>query len=80
MNGIVKRTPAIVTVDLPGHPGSRFTGEVVFVSPEISAVNGRFRVWAEVDNPQGLLKPGLRANLEITPTAAERAQLREAQP
>jgi RND family efflux transporter MFP subunit len=69
MKGIVAGAAATVTVDLPEIRDNQFAGEVVFVSPEISAVNGRFRVWADVDNRQGLLKPGLRATLAITPVA-----------
>lgn len=35
-----------------------FEGKIVFVSPEVEPVNGKFRVWAEVENRDGLLRPG----------------------
>jgi multidrug efflux pump subunit AcrA (membrane-fusion protein) len=40
-------------------------GEIVFVSPEINPVSGQVRVWAEVDNLQGYLKPGMRATMTV---------------
>jgi RND family efflux transporter MFP subunit len=35
-----------------------FEGKIVFVNPEVEPVNGKFRVWAEVENRDGLLRPG----------------------
>lgn len=34
------------------------TGRVVFVSPEIDPINRQVRLWAELDNRDGLLRPG----------------------
>jgi len=45
--------------------GRQFTGKVVFVNPEVNPVNGLMRIWAEVENPQGELKPGLRGTMSI---------------
>jgi multidrug efflux pump subunit AcrA (membrane-fusion protein) len=42
----------------------------VFVSPEVDPVNGQVRVLAEVDNPDGVLRPGLRATMTIGPRPA----------
>jgi RND family efflux transporter MFP subunit len=42
-----------------------FSGKIVFVSPEIDPVNGQVRVWAEVENPAGRLRPGIRAKMTI---------------
>ncbi|MCA9139388.1 MAG: HlyD family efflux transporter periplasmic adaptor subunit [Planctomycetales bacterium] len=42
-----------------------FTGQIVFVSPEIDPVNGQVRVSAEVANPSGVLRPGLRVKMSI---------------
>jgi multidrug efflux pump subunit AcrA (membrane-fusion protein) len=52
-------------VDLPEKGASTFKGKVVFVSPEINPVNGQARVWAEIDNASGLLRPGLRPQMKI---------------
>lgn len=54
-----------VTVSPLDHPQSRFAGKLEFVSPEVDPVNGQVRVWAVVDNPEGLLRPGFRASMVI---------------
>jgi multidrug efflux pump subunit AcrA (membrane-fusion protein) len=41
----------------------RFTGQVVFVHPEVDPVNGQIRVWAEIVNRDALLFPGDRGLL-----------------
>jgi len=40
-------------------------GTVVFVSPEVDTVNGQVRVWVDLDNRRGKLKPGMRGSLKI---------------
>ena len=57
---------------LDDKPGPSFDGEIVFVSPEIDPVNGQVRVWADVENPKGKLRPGLRARMTIRPADAQR--------
>ncbi len=57
--------PVTISVDLPNKGATTFKGKVVFVSPEINAVNGQARVWAEIDNSSGLLNPGLRPQMKI---------------
>lgn len=44
-------------------------GRVVFVSPEIDPVNSQVRVWAEVENPELLLSPGMPAEMVIDPSS-----------
>jgi macrolide-specific efflux system membrane fusion protein len=65
-----------IAVDLPVKGETSFSGKVVFVSPEINPVNGQTRVWAEIDNKDGLLRPGLRPRMTIhlPPAAEETAQ------
>ena len=41
------------------------TGKVTFVSPEVDPVNHQVRVWAEVDNTELVLRPGLAAEMTI---------------
>jgi len=41
---------------------------------EINPVNQQVRVWAEVENRQMLLRPGLRGNLTIHPEPAQTAK------
>lgn len=40
-------------------------GRVVFVSPDVNPVNSQVRVFIEVDNPDGVLRPGLRVQARI---------------
>jgi multidrug efflux pump subunit AcrA (membrane-fusion protein) len=40
-------------------------GTVLFVSPEVDPINGQVRVWAEVDNREGRLRPGQPARMVI---------------
>lgn len=40
-------------------------GVVTFISPEVEPVNQQVRIWAEFDNPSGLIRPGLIASMEI---------------
>lgn len=42
-----------------------FPATVTFVSPEVDPVNGQVRVLAEVENPEGLLRPGLRMQMTL---------------
>jgi RND family efflux transporter MFP subunit len=62
---------ATLKVDLPGHPGAEFPGTLTFVSPEVNPVNGQIRVWAEIENRDLLLRPGLQATLTIEPGTAQ---------
>ena len=54
-----------VTAAIPGHGDMHFDGKVVFVSPEINAVNGQVRFWAEVENRDGWLRPGMVARMTV---------------
>lgn len=56
--------PVTLTVEQEGKP-IKFTGKVVFVSPEIDPVNGQVRVWAEIDNKELKLRPGLHGSMTI---------------
>jgi multidrug efflux pump subunit AcrA (membrane-fusion protein) len=40
-------------------------GRITFVSPDVDPINQEVRVWAEFDNPEGMLLPGLRASIRI---------------
>jgi len=61
----IKGHAVTLTVDLPGRPQSIFHGTLVFVSPEIDPVNGQVRVWAEIENKELKLRPGLRARMSV---------------
>ena len=63
---IKKGQAATFTVVLPNGQSASFKGTVTFISPEIHPVNGLSRVWAEVENPEFILRPGLRGELKIS--------------
>ncbi len=70
VSGDMQGRKATLTVDIDGHP-MEFTGTVTFVSPEVDPVNGQVRIWAEVENPQFKLRPGLHGSMIISPAASE---------
>ena len=41
------------------------SGTVVFVSPELNAVDGSIRIWCDIKTPKHSLKPGMRGELVI---------------
>lgn len=66
--------PATLIVLLDGRQPVEFPGRIVFVSPEINLVNNQVDVWAEIENRDLLLRPGLKGDLHIhaaEPTTAE---------
>ena len=56
---------ATLSVDLGQSQPVRFAGRIRFASPEIDPVNGQFRFWAEIENPELLLRPGQQGTLTI---------------
>jgi macrolide-specific efflux system membrane fusion protein len=70
VTGDLKGRKAILRVEIDGKP-AEFTGTVTFVSPEIDPVNGQVRVWAEIDNPDLKLRPGLHGSLVIVEPVAQ---------
>lgn len=61
--------PVTLTVDLGQRQPTQFAGKIRFASPEIDPVNGQFRFWAEIENPELLLRPGQQGMLTIDLTA-----------
>jgi len=50
-----------------GDKTSQVTGKLRFVSPEMEPVTRQVRVWAEIPNKGGALRPGQQGALEIQP-------------
>jgi RND family efflux transporter MFP subunit len=67
VGGDLAGRPVSLIVDLPGAPKSEFPGKIAFISPEVNPVNGQFRVWAEIENRDQLLRPGLQGSMVIMP-------------
>jgi macrolide-specific efflux system membrane fusion protein len=61
---------ATLHIELPGGKQGAYRGQIVFLHPEVNPVNGQVRVWAEVENDDLLLQPGMRGTLEVEPAAS----------
>lgn len=59
--------PVKLAIDGKDESSEEFLGKIVFVSPEVDPVNGQVRVWAEVENRDGQLRPGVHGKLSIGP-------------
>ncbi|QDT24892.1 putative efflux pump membrane fusion protein [Gimesia panareensis] len=57
--------PVVLVVNPGTKQEQKFQGKISFVSPEINAVNNQTRVWADIENPNLKLKPGMRASLIV---------------
>lgn len=51
----------------PGSERNSFIGKIVFVSPEVDPITGQVRIWAEIENKDGRLRPGQPARMTIAP-------------
>jgi macrolide-specific efflux system membrane fusion protein len=60
----LKGRPVQLTIELGDKPAS-FAGTIVFVSPEVDPITGQVRVWAEIDNKDGRLRPGQPARMVV---------------
>ncbi|WP_166820116.1 efflux RND transporter periplasmic adaptor subunit [Thalassoroseus pseudoceratinae] len=58
--------PVVLEVTLASGEVRKYPGKVVFVSPEVNAVNGdELELWAEVENTDQNLRPGMTGRLII---------------
>lgn len=65
-----RQTPVGTRVELAVDDGAEVTrhpGRIVHVAREINPVTRDVQVWAEIDNPDGHLQPGLRGTLRVLP-------------
>ena len=60
-----------VKVTLPALPEKEITGKVDFIEPTLEEQTRTVRVRVELENPQGSLKPGMFAHLEIMHTMGD---------
>jgi macrolide-specific efflux system membrane fusion protein len=61
----LRGAPVRVTVRQADATESTFNGTVSFVSPEIDPITGQVRIWAEIDNRAGRLRPGQPVRMVI---------------
>lgn len=64
LSGLINR-PVVVSARLPGGETLQAVGRVVFVSPEAEPVDSKVRFWAEIDNRELRMRPGLTASVTI---------------
>lgn len=57
--------PVRLTVGDAGDRSATFVGKVAFVSPEVDPITGQVRIWAEIDNTSGKLRPGENVRMVI---------------
>lgn len=57
--------PVKLAIESNGKPAD-FAGKIVFVSPEVDPITHQVRVWAEIDNRDGRLRPGLPAKMVVS--------------
>lgn len=65
VKGELRGAPVTLLVDTLDGRRVKFPGKVQFVDAEVDPVNGEIRIWAEVENQTGELKPGLKAEMNI---------------
>ncbi|MBN9598404.1 MAG: efflux RND transporter periplasmic adaptor subunit [Afipia sp.] len=54
-----------VKVVVDAYPGRDFEGKITTIEPQISADTRNIRVQATIDNPEGILKPGMFATTSV---------------
>ncbi|MFN3197726.1 MAG: efflux RND transporter periplasmic adaptor subunit [Bradymonadia bacterium] len=57
-----------VSIALPGAPESTFEGRITFIEPTVDRRLRTAQVRVQLDNPKGVLRPGMRIEGTITPT------------
>ncbi len=70
IRGELNDQPVKLTVRL-GDEQMEYSGRIVLVSPEVDPVNGQVRVWAEIDNHDLRLRPGLHGSMTIATAEPE---------
>lgn len=59
------RVGQLVSISVGAFPDRRFEGRVTFVAPTVDPATRTLRIKAEVDNGEGLLRPGLFARVNL---------------
>jgi len=71
----VARTGLVVAAEVAAYPDERFEGEVYFVSPSLERDTRRLPLKARVLNPDGRLRPGMFARVQLEIDREEQALL-----
>jgi membrane fusion protein (multidrug efflux system) len=62
-----------IQFDVAAYPGRRFEGEIYFIAPRLDLATRTALVKTRIPNPEGLLKAGMVANLEVQLTIQDDA-------
>lgn len=73
LQGDLKGRGVTVAVTLIGGKTAEFKGKVTHVSSVIDPNTGEIAVWAEVENAQNRLRPGMSGSMQIHSTPAKRS-------
>lgn len=65
----------IVEFTVEAYPGETFSGQVVFIAPELDRKTRTIPIRVNVPNPQGQLKPGMFARAKVQSRIAENGQV-----
>ncbi len=65
LGGDLVGRPVKLTVKLLGDDEVVLSGVLRFVSPEVDPIDGRARVWAEIENRDWKLRPGMHGSMTI---------------
>jgi multidrug efflux pump subunit AcrA (membrane-fusion protein) len=63
----IEGNPVTFTSSIAKLQDQAFHGKIVFVSPEANSLDSKVRIWAEIENTNHQLRPGLKGNLTIHP-------------
>jgi len=63
----------LLEVHVPSYPGRTFRGKINFVAPSLDPTTHRLQVQAEVENPDGALKPEMFADFSVITSDRESA-------
>ncbi len=74
------RRGMVTRILFPDSSLSPVDGEITFISQEIDSINQQVRIWADFDNSEGLIRPGLVVNMEIDVTQPEPDASKQASP
>jgi macrolide-specific efflux system membrane fusion protein len=70
IEGDLNGRPVTLSVEQAGGR-TEYAGKIVFVSPEVDPVSGQVRVWAEIENRELALRPGLQGSMVIADVPTE---------
>ena len=73
LDHVLPKAQVRLAVELPGGRKAETSGSIAFISPEVDPVNNQVRIWATVDNPQLVFRPGMSVSMTIPETVSESA-------